>query len=61
MGGPDDSILRALIDQAKRVCSRHPEMLEPYLAAIRDKAKGTGEEELKGLLAEVAAVVPGRR
>ena len=61
MGALDDPALRALIDQAKRICSRHPEMLEPYLAAIRDKAKGVGEETLQGWLAEVAAVVPGRR
>jgi len=61
MGGLEDPVLRALIDQAKRVCSRHPELLEPYLAAIRDKAKGVGEEPLRSLLEEVAAVVPGRR
>ena len=61
MGALDDPVFRALIDQAKRICSRHPEMLEPYLAAIRDKAKGVGEERLQGWLAEVAAVVPGSR
>jgi hypothetical protein len=61
VGAVDDPALRALIDQAKRVCARHPEMLEPYLAAIRDKARGAGEQTLQVLLAEVTSVVPGPR
>lgn len=61
MGALDDPVFRALIDQAKRVCSRHPELLEPYLAAIRDKAKGLEEGALQRLLAEVSAVAHGPR
>lgn len=50
-----DPAFRALADQAKRVCAKHPDLLPAYLAAIRDRAKGMKEEVVEALLAEVSA------
>jgi hypothetical protein len=35
-----DPAFRALVDQAKRLCARHPDLLPYYLAAVREKGKG---------------------
>jgi hypothetical protein len=45
---------QALLEQAKRVCARHPTLLDPYLRAIRDRAKGMSEDALEALIKEVA-------
>lgn len=57
MGLLDDPAFRALVDQAKRVCPKHPDLLAPYLAAIREKGKGAKEDALQAILAEVEASV----
>ncbi len=53
----EDAAFRALVEQAKRVCARNPDLLPAYLAAIQDKGKGMSEESLQALLNEVAASV----
>ncbi len=58
MGPLDDPTFRALVDQAKRVCAKHPELLPSYLAAISEKGKGIREDELQAILDEVAGRVP---
>lgn len=58
MGPLDDPAFRALVEQAKRVCARNPDLLPSYLAAIREKGKGITEDELQAILDEVAADVP---
>ncbi len=54
-----DPAFQALVDQAKRLCARHPELLEWYLRAIRDKGKGMPEEALEALLKDVSAAASG--
>ena len=49
---------RALVEQAKRVCAKHPDLLPAYLAAIEEKGKGMGGDVLRPLLKEVSASVP---
>ncbi len=49
-----DAAFHALLDQAKRVSARHPELLPRYLAAIRDKARGMPPEQVEALLKEVS-------
>lgn len=55
MGPLDDPAFLALVEQAKRVCPRHPDLLPAYLAAIREKGKGMKEEDLKAILDDVSA------
>ncbi len=58
-----DAAFQALVDQAKRVSARHPELLARYLAAIRDKARGMPADQVEALLKEVsgaAAAAEGR-
>jgi hypothetical protein len=50
----DDPTFRALVEQAKRVCARNPDLLPSYLAAIKEKAKGVKEDTLQAILDEVA-------
>lgn len=54
----DDPVFRALVEQAKRVCAKNPDLLLSYLAAIREKGKGANEEALQAILDEVAATAP---
>jgi hypothetical protein len=49
-----DPAFSALVEQAKRVCARHPELTEFYVRAIRDKGKGMPEDALEGLVKQVA-------
>jgi hypothetical protein len=58
VGPLDDPVLRALVEQAERVCSRHPDLLPAYLAAIREKGRGIGPDELQGILNQVARRAP---
>lgn len=51
----EDAAFRALVEQAKRVCVKHPDLLPAYLAAIEEKGKGMRAEELRALLKEVSA------
>jgi len=53
----EDAAFRALVEQAKRVCAKHPDLLPAYLAAIEEKGKGMGDDTLKALLKEVSASV----
>ena len=55
----EDAAFRALVEQAKRVCAKHPELLPAYLAAIEEKGKGMRAEALRVLLQEVSATVSG--
>jgi len=54
----EDAAFRALVEQAKRVCAKHPDLLPAYLAAIEEKGKGMGDDVLRPLLKEVSASVP---
>ncbi len=45
--------LLILIEQAKRIAPHHPELAPIYLAAIREKARGTKPEELDALLGDL--------
>ncbi|MFB3816639.1 MAG: hypothetical protein ACE147_03140 [Candidatus Methylomirabilales bacterium] len=54
-----DPALSALVEQAKRVCARHPELTEFYVRAIRDKGKGMPEDALEALLKDVTAAAGG--
>jgi hypothetical protein len=54
----EDAAFRALVEQAKRVCAKHPDLLPAYLAAIEEKGKGMGDDVLQPLLKEVSASVP---
>ncbi len=51
----EDAAFRALVEQAKRVCAKHPDLLPSYLAAIREKGKGIKPDELQAILDEVAS------
>ncbi len=51
----EDAAFRALVEQAKRVCAKHPDLLPSYLAAIREKGKGFKPDELQAILDEVAS------
>ncbi len=51
----EDAAFRALVEQAKRVCAKHPDLLPAYLAAIEEKGKGMRAEALRALLQEVSA------
>jgi hypothetical protein len=51
----EDAAFRALVEQAKRVCAKHPDLLPAYLAAIEEKGKGMRAEALRALLREVSA------
>lgn len=53
----DDPAFRALVEQAKRVCSKHPQLLPCYLAAVREKGKGVKADVLQAILDEVEAAV----
>jgi len=55
MDPSEDPAFRALIEQANRVCAKHPALLPSYLAAIREKGRGIGEVALKAILDEVKA------
>ena len=55
MGPLDDPAFRALVEQAKGVGARNPDLLPPTLAAIREKGKGITEDALQATLDEVAA------
>ncbi len=56
-----DPAFQALIDQARRVCALHPDLLVRYLAAIRDKARGMPPKEVEALLESVSeAAAAGR-
>ena len=55
MGLLEDPAFRALIEQAKRICRKNPALLPSYLAAIREKGRGIGEQTLKAILDEVKA------
>ena len=50
----EDAAFRALVEQAKRVCAKHPDLLPAYLAAIEEKGKGMRAEVLQALLQEVS-------
>lgn len=54
----EDVAFRALVEQAKRVCAKHPDLLPAYLAAIEEKGKGLSDDVLQPLLKEVSASVP---
>lgn len=54
----EDAAFRALVEQAKRVCAKNPDLLPAYLAAVHEKAKGMPEDALQALLDDVAASVP---
>jgi hypothetical protein len=51
----EDVAFRALVEQAKRVCAKHPALLPAYLAAIEEKGKGMAVDTLRALLKEVSA------
>lgn len=51
----EDAAFRALVEQAKRVCAKHPDLLRAYLAAIEEKGKGMGDDVLRPILDEVSA------
>lgn len=51
----EDAAFRTLVEQAKRVSARNPDLLPAYLAAIQEKGKGMSEEALQSLLNEVAS------
>ncbi len=53
-----DPAFQALVEQAKRVCARHPELSEFYVRAIRDKGKGMPDEALEALVKQVAEACP---
>ncbi len=53
----EDAAFRALVEQAKRVCAKNPDLLPAYLAAIEEKAKGMRDDALRALLKEVSASV----
>jgi hypothetical protein len=55
MDPAEDPAFRALVEQAKRVCAKNPDILLPYLAAIREKGRGLREEALRSILDEVKA------
>lgn len=56
-----DPAFRALVEQAKRVCARHPDLLPFYLTAIREKARGMSEADVQALVETVeAGARPGR-
>lgn len=55
-----DPAFQALVDQAKRVCARHPELLAAYVAAIRDKGRGMPEDALQSLVKEVSEAAAAR-
>ena len=48
--------LTMLIEQARRIAPHHPELVAPYLAAIREKARGVKPEELDRLLGDLSKV-----
>ncbi len=54
----DDPVLRALVEQAKRVCPKHPDLVPAYLAAIQEKGKGIESNQLQIILDEVAESAP---
>jgi len=58
VGPLDDPTFRAMVEQAKRLCPRHPALLPAYLAAIREKGRGIEAGELQAILDEVAGGVP---
>jgi hypothetical protein len=60
MGPLDDPAFRELVEQAKRICAKHPDLLPVYLAAIQEKAKGIKEDALKAILDEVSGRELGR-
>jgi hypothetical protein len=51
----EDAAFRALVEQAKRVCAKHPDLLPAYLAAIEEKGKGMPAGALRALLRDVSA------
>jgi hypothetical protein len=51
----EDAAFRALVEQAKRVCAKHPDLLPAYLAAIEEKGKGMPADALRALLRDVSA------
>jgi hypothetical protein len=53
-----DPAFQALVEQATRVCARHPELIEFYVRAIRDKGKGMPDEALEALVKQVAEARP---
>ena len=53
----EDAAFRALVEQAKRVCAKHPDLLPAYLAAIKEKGRGMGDDVLQPLMKEVSASV----
>jgi hypothetical protein len=55
MDPAEDPAFRALLEQAKRVCAKNPTLLQPYLAAIRERGRGLAEGALRGILEEVKA------
>ncbi|MBI4574239.1 MAG: hypothetical protein HY713_13270 [candidate division NC10 bacterium] len=58
VGPLDDPAFRALVEQAKRLCPKHPALLAAYLSVIREKGRGIEERELQAILDEVAGGVP---
>ncbi len=48
-----DPAFSALVEQAKRVCARHPELADFYVRAIRDKGKGMPDDALETLVKQV--------
>jgi hypothetical protein len=45
--------LTMLVEQARRIAPHHPELAASYVAAIREKARGMGPEELEKLLGDL--------
>ena len=58
MGPMDDPVFRALVEQAKRVCPKHPDLAPAYMAAIREKGRGIRPDQLQAILDEVAKSAP---
>jgi hypothetical protein len=54
----DDPVFRALVEQAKRICRKHPDQVPAYLPAIREKGKGIRADQLQAILDEVAQKTP---
>jgi hypothetical protein len=50
----DDPAFRALVEQAKRICAKNPDLLPSYLAAIEERAKGMKADALQAILDEVS-------
>ncbi|HWT79631.1 MAG TPA: hypothetical protein VN648_12670 [Candidatus Methylomirabilis sp.] len=60
MGPKDGPVFRAMVEQAKRVCPEHSDLLPAYLAAIRGKWKGSAPDQLQAILEKVAEQVPAQ-